>query len=155
MRATLMTGENRKVDRTFEIIHGLLSGLRVGASDTSAKEDHSTTRSTKRFVSSSCDNISVFKWRWANTSSDQSRNMCHVNHKIAADLVTNLTESSVVEVSTVGASSSNNDLWSIQESIFFQAIIINDTSLKVHTIRESLKVDGRYGDSVTVSSHCF
>src|ERR1700760_2424564 len=155
MRTTLMTRENRKVERTFENIQDFLSGFRIGASDTFAEEDHSTTRTTKRLVSSCRDNISMLKRRGANTSSDQARDMCHVNHEIAADLVTNLTKSWVVEVSAVGASSSYNDLRSIQESIFLQAIIINDTGVKIHTIRKCLKVGRRYGDPVKVSSHCF
>jgi hypothetical protein len=59
-----------------------------------------------------------------------------------------LLEASIVKVATVGAGASNNDLGPVEESILLEAIVINDSSVKIDSVRESLKIGGDDGDSV-------
>ena len=56
VRSSLVTWEDRGIDRSFEIVHGL-EALLVDTTNTLAEEDHGAPGSTERLVSSGCDNV--------------------------------------------------------------------------------------------------
>ena len=58
---TLVTREDREVDRTLKVIQDFLAIL-VSAAHTLAEEDHGTTGTTERLVGSGGDDIRVLEW---------------------------------------------------------------------------------------------
>lgn len=144
---TLVTREDREVNWVFEIIHDRLSRL-VGASDTLSEEDHGTSGSTERLVGSGGDNISVLKWRWDNSGSNETRNMGHVDDKVSTNGVGDLAHSLVVDQTAVCGGTSHNGLWSVELGIGLKGVVVDDASLQVNTIWESFEVGRDSGDPV-------
>lgn len=60
--------------------------------------------------------------------------MGHINHEIAANFVSNFSESRVIEVTAVGACSCNYDLWSVQCGVLLELIVVNQASFEVASI---------------------
>lgn len=139
VRTTLVTGEDRKVDWVLEVVHDLLARL-ISASDSLAEEDHGSTGSTERLVGRGSDNISVLKWRWNNSSSNETGDVSHVDNEISTDSIGNLSHSSVVNETAVGRGTSNKTFWSVELSIGLEEVIVNDASLKIDLVWERLKV---------------
>jgi hypothetical protein len=144
VRSTLVTGEDGEVDGTLEIVEGLdlLAGLLLSLADTLAEEDHGTTGTTERLVGGSGDNVGVGEGRVVDATGDQTGNMGHVDHEVAADLVANLAETLVVDGTAVGRGTSNDNLGSVHESVLLELVIVDDTSLEVDTVGEGLEVSG-------------
>lgn len=139
VRATLVAGEDGEVDWVLEIIHDLLARL-VSTSNSLAEEDHGSSRTTKRLVGGSSDNISVLEWRWNNTGSNETGDVRHVDNEVSTDGVGNLSHSSIVDETAVGRGAGNKTLWPIELSIGLEEVIVNDASLEIDLVRESLKV---------------
>lgn len=66
--------------------------------------------------------------------------MCHIDHQVAADGITNLAEACIVEVATVCRCTSDNDLGTVHEGIFFEAVVVDDAGFEVDAVGKGLKV---------------
>ena len=135
-----MTWENGEVDGTFEVVDSLLARFGICASNTLSEEDHGASWSSKRLVGCGGDNIGVLERRWNHTSGDQTGNMSHVNHEVGADLVSDLSHAGVIDQAAVGGGASDDDLRSVHEGILLKAVVIDDTSFEVDSVREGLEV---------------
>ena len=150
--STLMAGKDREVDWTLKIIQGLFSSLGISLADSLAEEDHGTTRTTERLVCSRSDNICELEWTWDHTSSDETRDVSHVNDQVCTNKVCDLTHASIVDQTAVCRGTSNKNFGSIHEGILLQFFIVDDASFKVDTVWEGFEVgrDGRNpGDEVS------
>jgi hypothetical protein len=140
MRSTLMAGKDGEVNRSFQVVQSLLSSLRIGLSDALAEEDHSSSGATEGLVGGGGDDVGVWEGRWDHTGSDESRNMCHVDHQVAADLVTDLAELGVVEVSAVCRGTGDDDFGTVHESVLLQSLVVDETGLEGHTVWKRFEV---------------
>lgn len=77
--------------------------------------------------------------------------MGHINDQVSTDKVSDLAHALVVDQTAVGRSTSDKNLWSVHEGIGLKSVVVDDTSLKVDTVWESLEV-GR--DSRNLSLRC-
>lgn len=132
--ATLMAGEDGEVDWSFEIVQDLLSCLCVCTPDAFAIEDHSTTRSSKGFVGGGCYHVGVGEWRLHDAGRDQTGDVCDINDMVGADKISDLTDTGVVDLPAIRRSARNDHLWTIELSIRFQGIIVDDTGLTVDPV---------------------
>ena len=66
--------------------------------------------------------------------------MCHIDHQVAADGIANLSEACVVKIAAVCRGASDNDLGTIHEGIFFEAVVVDDAGFEVDAVRKSFKV---------------
>jgi len=98
-------------------------------------------------VRSGGDDIGIFERRGADAGSDKTRNVSHIDHEIAADLVTNLAEAGIVKVSAVGAGASHNDLGAVQHSVLLETVVVDQAGLKVATVWKRFKVGRCDGNS--------
>jgi hypothetical protein len=141
--STLVTWEDREVDRALEVVESLLAGLGICLANTLAEEDHGTTRTTEGLVGGRSDDVCMLEGTGDNTSSDETRNVCHVNDEIGANKVCNLAHAAIVDQTAVCGSSSHKDLWSVHQSILLQFVVVNNASIKVNSVWEGFEV-GRY-----------
>lgn len=137
---TLVAGEDREVDGVLEIVKNLLASLGVDRADTTSEEDHGTTGTTERLVGGGGDNISVLKRRGDDTSSDETRNVGHVDNKVSTDLVGNLTHALVVNQAAVSRGTGNKNLGSVENGSLLKHVVVDDASLEINTVRHGLKV---------------
>ena len=144
--STLMAGENGEVDRAFKVIQSLLTSLSISLANTFAEEDHGATRTTERFVRSRSNDISVLEWAGDDTGSNETRDVSHVDDKVCANKVCDLSHASIVDQTAVCGSTSNQDLGSVHQSILLQFVIIDDSSLEVYTVWEGFEVGRDSGD---------
>mmetsp|Transcript_21723 Transcript_21723/g.40545 ORF Transcript_21723/g.40545 Transcript_21723/m.40545 type:complete len:300 (-) Transcript_21723:60-959(-) len=129
MRTSLKGGEDSLVDSALKSTFVL------------AEEDHTGTGSTKRLVSSSGDNIAVFKRRLLLPGGNQTRDVGHVHHQKSSVGIGDLTELFVVPVARVCGSTSN-DQGRLEEScITSKLLIIDVSSLGVDTVWKRFKVN--------------
>ena len=143
-----MTWEDREVDWAFKVIKSLLSGLQVSLADTLTEEDHGATRTTERLVGRGSDNIGMLERTWDDTSSDETGDMSHVNHKIGTNKICNLPHALIVNQTAVCRCACNKNLGSVHQGICFKGIVVNDASLEIDTVWESFKVGRDGGDSI-------
>lgn len=139
--ATLVTGEDGEVDGVLQVVHDVLAGL-VGATDTLTEEDHGTTRTTEGLVGGGGDDIGVLEGRGDDTSGDQTGDVSHVNNEVGTDLVGDLAHALVVNQTAVGRGTGNETLGAVHLGVLLEGVVVNDTGLKVDTVREGLKVGG-------------
>ena len=66
--------------------------------------------------------------------------MCHVDHQVATDGITNLAEACVVEVTAVCRGTSDNDLGTVHEGVFFEAAIVDYAGFEVDAVGKGFKV---------------
>ncbi|KAH3660301.1 hypothetical protein OGAPHI_006887 [Ogataea philodendri] len=142
VRTTLVTWEHREVDRVLKIVVDLLSGLWIHGSNTLSEENHSTTWTSQGLVGGGGDNIGVLEWRWNHACCYQTGDVSHVNNKIGTNLVCDLSHSLVIDQSAVSRSTSNQNLWSVQNGGLFQHIVVDDSGLKVHSVWHGLEIGG-------------
>lgn len=142
--ATLVAGEDGKVDGTLKVVHDLLASL-VGAADTLAEEDHGTTGATQGLVGGGGHDIGVLEGRGDDTSGDQAGDVGHVDNEVGTDLVSDLAHALVVDQTAVGRGTSNQALGAVHLSVSLQSVVVNDAGLQVDTVGEGLEVgrDGR------------
>lgn len=71
--------------------------------------------------------------------------MGHIRHQVSTGLVSDFTHSSVINVTGISTSTSNDDLGAVQDSVSFKGVVIDLTSLLVEAVGEGFKVrrDGR------------
>lgn len=142
---TLVTREDREVDRTLKVIQDFLAIL-VSAAHALAEEDHSTTGATERLVGGGGDDISVLKRRGDDTGSDQARDVGHVDNEVSADLVSDLAHTGVVNQTAVSRSTRNNALGAVDLSVVLEHVVVNNSSLEVDAVGEGLEVSRDSGD---------
>ena len=157
VRTTLVTREDREVDGALEVVEGLdlLASLHLSLADTLAEEDHGTTGTTERLVGGGGDNVGVGEGRVVDATSDQTGNVGHVDHEVAADLVANLAEALVVNGTAVGRGTGDDDLGSVHEGVLLELVVVNDASLEVDTVGEGLEVGGNSRDPEVVVREAF
>lgn len=140
VRATLVTREDGEVDGVLEIVEDLLAGLGVNGADTLAEEDHSTTGTTKRLVGGGGDDIGVLEGGRDNLGGDETRDVSHVDNEVSTDGVGNLAHALVVDKTAVGRGTGNQDLGAVEDGVLLESVVVNDTSVKVDTVRHGLEV---------------
>lgn len=138
----LVAGEDGEVDGAFQVVLDFLSGLGVDTPHALSGEDHGTSGATERLVSGGGDNVSILEGRWNDTSSDQARNMGHVDNQISTDRIGNLAHSLVVNETAVSRSSGNEDLGAVKLSIGGKGVVVDDASLEVDLVGEGLEIGG-------------
>lgn len=148
VRTTLVTREDGEVDGALEIVEGLdlLASLHLSLADTLAEEDHGTTGTTERLVGGGGDNVGVGEGRVVDATGDQTGDVGHVDHEVAADLVANLAEALVVDGTAVCRGTGNDDLGSVHESVLLELVVVDDASLEVDTVGEGFEVGGNSRD---------
>src|SRR6266480_275812 len=77
VRSTLVAGKYRSVDRSFKIVH-LIVSLLVRPPHTPAVEYHGASWSTKRLVCGCGDDVGVREGGGYHASGDKARDVCHV-----------------------------------------------------------------------------
>ena len=142
---TLVAREDGEVDRVLEVVKNILAGL-IGAADTLAEEDHGTTGATERLVSGGGHNIGVLEGRGNDTSGDQTRNVSHVDDEVGANLIGNLAHALVVNQTAVGGGTGDQTLGAVHLGVTLKSVVVDDTGLKVDTVREGLEVGGNGRD---------
>lgn len=157
VRTTLVTGEDGEVDWAFEVVKSLdlLATLHLGLADTLAEEDHGTTGTTERLVGGGGDNVGVLERRVHDASGDETGNVSHVDHHVAANLVANLAEPLVVHLTAVGRGTGDDDLGPVHEGILLELLVVDDAGLEVDAVRESLEVGGNGRDPEKMVSNAF
>lgn len=92
------------------------------------------------------DNVGVLERRVHNLGGDQTRDMGHVDHKVAANLVGDLAEALVVHLTAVGRGSGDDDLGPVHEGVLLELLIVDDAGLEVDAVGEGLEIGGHCGD---------
>lgn len=72
---------------------------------TSPVEDHASSAASQGFVGGGGHHVAVFKGGGHHSSCHQPADVCHVGHEVRPVVIGNLPQSSVVQVSGVGAGS--------------------------------------------------
>lgn len=142
---TLVAREDGEVDRVLKVVKDFLSGL-IGAADTLAEEDHGTTGTTERLVGGGGHNIGVLEGRGNDTSGDQARDVSHIDDEVGANLIGNLAHALVVNQTAVGRGTSDQTLGAVHLGVTLESVVVDDTGLKVNTVREGLEVGGNGRD---------
>lgn len=148
VRSTLVAREDGEVDGVLKVIEGLLASLGINRADTLAEEDHGTSGATERLVGGGCDDISVLERSRDDLSSDETRDVSHVNNKVGANRVSNLAHALVVNQTAVGRGTGDEDLGAVENGVLGEHVVIDDASLKVNSVRHGLKVGRDSGDPV-------
>merc|ERR1712130_591870 len=130
---TLVTREDREVNGTLEIIQGLhlLALLHLGLANTLAEEDHGTTRATERLVGGGRHDVRVWEWGVVDLSGDQARDVGHVHHQVAANLVRNLFHLLVVNRPAVCRGAGHDDLRPVHHGVLLKLLVVDNASLEV------------------------
>ena len=90
---------------------------------------------------SSCgDDISVFEWAGDNTSSNETRDVSHINNEVSTNKICDLAHAGVIDQAAVGRCSSNEDFGSVHEGILLQLIVVDNASLEVNAVWEGFEV---------------
>lgn len=144
--ATLVTREDREVDRVLQVVEGLLAGLGVDGADTLAEEDHGTTRATEGLVGGGGDNVSPQEGRGDGLSGDKTGDVSHVDNEVGTHRVGNLAHALVVDQTAVGGSTGNKHLGTVQDGVLRKLVIVDDASLEVDTVGHGLEVGRDSGD---------
>mmetsp|Transcript_5080 Transcript_5080/g.12116 ORF Transcript_5080/g.12116 Transcript_5080/m.12116 type:complete len:363 (-) Transcript_5080:194-1282(-) len=116
-----------------------------------AEEDHTSTGSTKGLVGGSGDNVADFKGRSLFASGDQSRNVSHIHHQQGTVGIGNFTEFSVVPVTWVGGSTSNDKSWLEETGMLSQLFVVDQSSFRADTVGKGFKVDRSRRNGLTGS----
>ena len=95
------------------------------------------------------DDIGVLEGRRDDTSSNETGDVGHVDNEVGADLVSDLTHAGVVDQTAVGRGTGNNALGAVELSVVLKHVVVNETSLEVDTVGESLEVGGDSRDPKT------
>jgi len=140
VRTALVAGEDGEVDGTLEVVHDLFPRLEIGASYTLAEEDHGATGTTQGLVGGGCDDVGVLEGGGYDTSSDQTRDVGHVDDEVGTDLVGDLSHASIVDETAVGRGTGDEDLGSVHEGVLLQTVVVDDASLEVDSVGESLEI---------------
>ena len=101
VRATLVAWEDGEVDGPFKIVEDFLAGFEICFAYALPEEDHCSSGPTERFVCSSGDDVCVRKWGKVYASCDETRDMRHIDDKVAADLVADFTHAAIINCSAV------------------------------------------------------
>lgn len=141
-----MTRENREVDWSLEIVHGLVA-LGIDLPDTLAEEDHGATGSTKGLVGGGGDDVGVGKGRGDHTSGDETRDVRHVDDEVGADEVSNLANASVVYKPAVGRGTGDDGLGAVEDGSFLEHVIIDYACLEINPVGHGLEIGGDSRDS--------
>ena len=99
---TLVAGDDREVNKIFEIIQCLLTSLSVSLIKSLTEKDHGTTGPTERLVCRRGDNIGILKGAGDDASSDENRDIGYIGNKIGTDKVCDLVYTSIVDKAAVG-----------------------------------------------------
>ena len=140
--STLVAWEDGEIDGAFEVVvgHHLFTGLRLGLANAFAEEDHRSTRTAERFVSGGRDNVGVVEWRVVDLCSDETADVRHVDHEVAANFVCDLAHALVVDRSAVRACACYESLGPVHQCIFLELVVVDDASIQIYAVREGLKV---------------
>lgn len=138
--STLVTGEDGEVDRAFEIVEGFFAGLCVGLANALTEEDHGAAGAAERLVGGRGDDVAVGEGRLVDTGGDEARDVGHVHEEVAADLVSNLAHTGVVDLAAVCGGSSDKHLGAVHESILLELVVVDETGLEVDAVGEGLEV---------------
>ena len=79
-------------------------------------------------MGSSRDDIRIFERRRNDVGSNQTRDVSHIGQQVSTDFITDISHSLVIIESRICTHTSNNQLGSEIRSMFFQLIIINQSS---------------------------
>jgi len=143
---TLVTREDGEVDGAFEVVQDLLASLGISLANALAEEDHSTAGATEGLVGSRGDNVGVLKGAGDDTSSNETGDVSHVDDEVCADKVCDLAHASIVDKTAVRGCASHKHLGSVHQGILLKLVVVNETSLEVDAVGESLEVGGDRGD---------
>ena len=140
MGTALMTREDGKVDNILKVVQDLLAGFSIDGTDTFAEEDHGTTWATKTLVGGGRDNIGVEERRGNNLSSNQTRNVSHVDDKVGTNRVGDLAHTLVIDEAAVGRGTCNESLGAEELDILFEHIVVNDAGLFIYTVGHRFEI---------------
>ena len=94
-------------------------------------------------MGSSCDDIAVRERRVVDASSDETGDVCHVHHEVAANFVCNLAHTLVVDFTAVSGCTGDENFRAVHEGILLELVIVNEAGLQIAAIWECFEV-GRY-----------
>lgn len=133
--STLASWEDGSVDTSLEI------GLLV-----LSEEDQTGSRTSEGLVGGGGDNVTVVERRALLTGSDETGNVSHVAQEVSALSIGDLSESSIVPISWVGGTTTDEQSWLVEVGVGLELWVVDDTGRWVDSVRERLEVDGRSGD---------
>ena len=144
--STLVAGEDGEVDGALEVVKDLLAGLSISLADALAEEDHGTTGTTERLVSGGGDNVAVREGRLVDASGDETGDVSHIHHEVAADLVSDLAHAGVVDLTAVGRGTGDQDLGAVHQSVLLELVVVDEAGFEIDAVGEGLEVRGNGGD---------
>jgi len=118
--------ENGKVDVILKVVLDFLSSLHILPRSFSV-EDEPSPNPAKRLVCRGGHDIGIFKWGWNHLCCHKTTDMCHVREEVRPDLITNLTETGIVEETRVSRVTSDNDLGPEEAGIGMKRVIVNQS----------------------------
>jgi hypothetical protein len=127
MCSTLATGEDSIVDTLLEI-----RSFRMILPE----EDQSSTGTTKRFVSSGGDDITILKGVVQLLSSNKTRGVSNIGHKPGSFFVCDLTELSILPVTGISRGTADNETGPENLSLRGKSGIINEVGIRGGGVRE-------------------
>lgn len=92
------------------------------------------------------DHVAVLEGRGVDTGGNETRDVSHIHHQVAANLVGNLTHALVVDLTAVGGGTGDEDLGAVHEGVLLELIVVDQAGLNVDTVWESLEVGGNGRD---------
>lgn len=141
---TLVAREDGEVDGALKVVESLdlLALLDLGLADALAEEDHGATGTAEGLVGGGGDNVGELEGRLVDAGGDQTGNVSHVDHEVAANSVGDLAHAGVVNLAAVGRGTGNKDLGAVHEGVLLELVVVDDASLEVDAVREGLEVGG-------------
>ena len=134
VRTALQRWKDGHVDARFVVV--ILARLRV---DAAAEENHPRTRTAKRLVRRRRHDVTVFERLCLFFRGNQTGDVRHIHHQHRPALVGNFPETCVIPISRVRRTTANDHLRSEIHRLFFELIVIDVPSLRVHLVRQRFK----------------
>ena len=94
-------------------------------------------------MSCCCNDVSVLNRVVEQTCSDKTCWVSHINHEKSTYLISNLTHTSVIPLTAVSRTTTDDELWLVLLSELLHLVIVNTTSLLVEVVTYRLVEDTR------------
>mmetsp|Transcript_15046 Transcript_15046/g.18151 ORF Transcript_15046/g.18151 Transcript_15046/m.18151 type:complete len:331 (+) Transcript_15046:595-1587(+) len=132
--SSLESGEHCGIDLVFVVVL-------LAVPLTAAEEDHSGARSTERLVGCGGDDVAELEGRSSLLGGNKARDVCHIAHQKATDLVGNGAETSIVPLPGVCRPSADDHFGAEVEGLLFQLVVVDVSGLGAHLVGKRLEVD--------------
>mmetsp|Transcript_5351 Transcript_5351/g.11273 ORF Transcript_5351/g.11273 Transcript_5351/m.11273 type:complete len:276 (-) Transcript_5351:423-1250(-) len=143
VRSALKARKHRRVDRVFQVVHGLHARLGVRATDAFAEENHRAARPTKRLVRRRRDHVGRFERRGHHSRRNQAGNVRHVGEQVRVHRVCDSAHARIVVVARVRGRTRDENARAEQFCGRLERVVVDDARRLVEAVRHRLEEDGR------------